>query len=97
MSTVSFLRSRVVLIALWCVLGLSLWNALLDLYVSRGAREFLQLKAEAQLGLGPEPSMAEVMRRTRNDGLWAASFWACLVIAGGAATVFLIGQNRQNR
>jgi hypothetical protein len=74
---------------LWLVLGLGLWNAIFDLYVSRGAREFLQLRAEADLGLVPAPSMADVMRRTRNDGLWAASFWALGVTAAGVTTVYV--------
>ena len=82
-------RSPLVLVALWLVLGLSLWNAVFDLYVSRGAREFLQLRAEAALGLVPAPSMTEVMRRTRNDGLWAASFWTIVVTGAGVATVVL--------
>jgi hypothetical protein len=82
-------RSPLVLVALWLVLGVSLWNAVFDLYVSRGAREFLQLRAEADLGLVPAPSMTEVMHRTRNDGLWAASFWAIVVTGAGVATVVL--------
>ena len=82
------LRSRRVIVVLWFVLGLSLWNAVFDLYVSRGAREFLQLRGEADLGLVPAPSMADVMRRTRNDGLWAASFWALLVTGAGVTTLY---------
>ena len=35
------------------------------------------------------PSMAGVMRRTRNDGLWAASFWAFLVTGAGVTTLYL--------
>jgi hypothetical protein len=84
-----FLRSSRVLLLLWLVLGVSLWNAIFDLYVSRGAREFLQLRAEADLGLVPAPSMADVMRRTRNDGLWAASFWALVVMGAGVVTLYL--------
>ena len=82
-------RSPRVLVALWLVLGVSLWNAIFDLYVSRGAREFLQLRAEADLGLVATPLMTEVMHRTRNDGLWAASFWAILVTGAGVTTLVL--------
>jgi len=90
-------RSSRLLIALWLVLGFSLWNSILDLYVSRGAREFLELRAEADLGLVPPPSMAGVMRRTRNDGLWAASFWAVIVTGAGIVTVVLGGKGTPRR
>ena len=88
-------RSRAFFVALWMVLGFSLWNAILDLYVSRGAREFLELRAEADLGLVPAPSMTEVMRRTRNDGLLAATFWAVLVTGAGVVTVVLAGKRTE--
>jgi hypothetical protein len=69
-----------VLLLLWLALSVAVWNVIFDLYVSRGAREYLQLQAEFQLGLGPEPAMAEVMRRNTRDGLWGASLWGGLVL-----------------
>lgn len=78
--------SRSVLLLLWLALSVAVWNVIFDLYVSRGAREYLQLQAEFQLGLGPEPAMAEVMRRNTRDGLWGATLWGGLVLVAGLGT-----------
>ena len=72
---------------LWLVVGIALWNGIFDLYVSRGAREYLQLRAEADLGLVPAPSMPEVMARAERMGLIAATLWAGAVVAGGWLTL----------
>jgi hypothetical protein len=70
----------------WLVLSGAVWNGFFDLYVSRGAREYLQLQAEFQLGLGAEPAMAEVMQRARRDGAWGASLWALAILSAGVGT-----------
>ena len=55
-------RKRTALLAFgWALVAVVLWNVLFDLYVSRGAREYLQLRAEFDLGLVAQPSMAEVI------------------------------------
>jgi hypothetical protein len=72
---------------LWLLLGVAVWNGFFDLYVSRGAREYLQLAAEAELGRGPIPLMAEVMARARHDGAIAASLWAVVIVAAGWLTI----------
>ena len=74
---------------LWMVVAGAVWNGFFDLYVSRGAREYLQLRAEFELGRGPAPAMAEVMARASRDGVWGASMWAIFVLAAGWATIAL--------
>ena len=71
----------------WVLFTAVVWNGFFDLYVSRGAREYLQLQAEFELGRGPAPAMDEVMARATRDGAWGASFWAALVLAAGWATM----------
>ena len=73
--------------ALWLLIAVAVWNGFFDLYVSRGAREYLQLQAEFELGRGPAPAMAEVMARASRDGVWGASMWAAVVLAAGWATL----------
>ena len=73
--------------ALWIVLGVAIWNAFFDLYVSRGAREYLQKQLEYETGRGPQPSMDAVMRQSTRDGLVMSSVWAGLVVAGGLGTL----------
>ena len=83
-------------VVLWLVLGAAVWNGFFDLYVSRGAREYGQLRVEHELGRGPEPDMKEVMGRAQRDGAVAATLWTVLVIAAGAGT-FVMGQKWQRR
>ena len=74
----------------WLVLAIALWNGVFDLYISRGAREYLQKQAEFELGRGPEPAMAAVMASARRDGLIMASAWAAIVFAAGCATIWVV-------
>ena len=71
----------------WFLLSVAVWNGFFDLYVSRGAREYLQLQAEFELGRGPAPVMSEVMARASRDGVRGASMWAAVVLAAGWVTV----------
>lgn len=77
------------LVALWIIVGIAVWNGVFDLYVSRGAREYGQKAAEADLGLAPHVTMADVMNNARHDGLVAASLWAVTVAGCGLATIWL--------
>lgn len=88
--------TRRTLAVLWLVVGIALWNGIFDLYVSRGAREYLQLRAESELGLVPAPSMTEVMARAERLGLIAATLWAGAVVASGWLTIRLVSRP-QNR
>lgn len=82
---------------LWLVVGIALWNGIFDLYVSRGAREYLQLQAQSELGIVPQPSMAVVMARAERMGLIAATLWATAVVAGGWITIRLVSKSRNDR
>jgi hypothetical protein len=76
-----------VLVLLWLVLGVFVWNAFFDLYIIDGTQHYLREQAEFQLGLGPEPSMTEIMDEARHRGLVRASVWAAIVVAAGWMTV----------
>lgn len=76
-------------VLVWLAIGAAVWNGFYDLYVSRGAREYLQFEAEAALGRRPMPSMVHVMEANQRDGATAATCWACLVIGAGLGTAYL--------
>ena len=76
---------------LWLVIGLVIFNAFFDLYVSRGAREYLQKRAEYELRGGPEPQMDAVMAQSTRDGWIMSSVWTGLVVAAGLGSVFIKG------
>lgn len=75
------------LAVLWLVIAVFVWNALFDLYVSRGAREYLQLLAESELGRISRPDMTQVMDQAKNMGIQGASIWAAIILAAGWATI----------
>jgi hypothetical protein len=87
--------TRRTIAVLWLIVGIALWNGIFDLYVSRGAREYLQLRAESELGLVPQPSMPEVMARAERMGLIAATLWSVAVVAGGWLTIRLTSTSRR--
>ena len=86
--------TRRTIAVLWLVVGFALWNGVFDLYVSRGAREYLQLRAESELGLVPQPSMAVVMARAERMGLVAATLWATAIVALGWTTIGVLSKSR---
>ena len=75
-------------VVLWLVLGAAVWNGFFDLYVSRGAREYGQLRVEHEVGRAPEPDMKEVMGRAQRDGVIGASLWSVLIVGAGLGTLF---------
>lgn len=75
---------------LWLVLGVAVWNGFFDLYVSRGAREYGQLRVEHERDRQPEPDMAAIMSRAQHDGVIAASMWALLIVGAGWGTMWLV-------
>ena len=79
--------SRRVGLALWLIVGVAVWSEIFDLQVANGAREYLQLQAEFELGRVPRPSMTEVMDRAKHRAAISASIWASLVAVCGGVTV----------
>jgi len=78
------------LAGLWLVVGVVLWNAFFDLYIARGAQQYLQAKAEYDLGVGPPIEMHVKMREVRRHGALMSSVWAGLVVACGWGTIWLM-------
>ena len=72
---------------LWLLVGLAVFNAFFDLYVSRGAREYLQKRAEYELRGGAEPLMDAVMAQSTRDAWTMSTIWAGLVVAAGWGTL----------
>ena len=82
---------------LWLVVGVLLWNGIFDLYVSRGVREYLQLRAEAEHAATVAPVMADVMARATRMGAVAASLWAGAIVACGWLTIAVAGRSVRRR
>ena len=85
-----------VIAGLWLVVGIAVWNGFFDLYVSRGAREYAQLRLEHDLKIGPEPNMNEVMARNTRAGVWASTAWASGIVICGWATMWYARRPRRD-
>jgi hypothetical protein len=72
---------------LWLLVGLAVFNAFFDLYVSRGAREYLQKRAEYELRGGAEPRIDTVMAQSTRDAWTMSTIWAGLIVAAGWGTL----------
>jgi len=81
---------------LWLLLGVAVWNGFYDLYVSRGAREYGQLRVEAERDRGAEPDMQQVMSRAKRDGARSATIWATLIILAGWGTLWVTRQRSRS-
>jgi hypothetical protein len=79
--------SRRLMAVLWLVIGIAVFNAFFDLYVSRGAREYLQTRAEYELRGGAEPGMDVVMAQSVRDGWIMSTIWTGLIVGAGWTTL----------
>ena len=84
----------IALAGLWLILGFLLWNAFFDLYIIDGTQHYLREQAEFQLGLGPEPSMVEIMAEARHRGLVRSTLWAASVVGLGWMTILMAAGRR---
>lgn len=89
------MRPARILAIFWVVLGVAIWNGFFDLYVSRGAREYGQLRVEAERDGTPAPDMTQIMDRAKRDGVQMATMWAVLVVAGGWATLWVAARTKR--
>ena len=88
------MRART-LVILWLALGVALWCGVFDIYVSRGATDYLRAQAEYELTRHSDPPpMAVVMGRAKRAGGLAATLWAGAVVGLGWATIRLRGGAR---
>jgi len=88
--------SRRALAVLWLVLGIAVWSGFYDIYVSRGAHEYLQKMREHELGRGPNPDMIGVMADAQRAGVQAATIWATIIVGAGWGTIILMRRQRES-
>ena len=86
------MRTKVLAI-LWLLMGIAVWCGMFDLYMARGADNYLWRQAQHQLGfIQFEPSMTAMMADAKRQGAIMASIWAALVTGFGWVTVWLLSR-----
>lgn len=79
--------SRRLLLTAWAVLGAALWNAVFEMMVVRGVKDYL-LRAElATAGLGPATAIREMMDPAIRHAAGVATIWTCLVWLAASLTI----------
>ena len=74
-------------LGLWIVLGVVVWNALYDLRITLGVRDYLLQQALFEAGRGPAITISDAMRDTVRDAVLVATLWASIILAAGLWTV----------
>ena len=78
---------RRLLVIGWGILGIALWNALFEMMVVRGVKDYLLRAQLFAAGHGPETSIREVMDPAIHHAAWVASTWTLIVWVAAALTV----------
>jgi hypothetical protein len=81
------MRSQRRAVALWLVLGAGLWNAIFEMLVVRGVKEYLFRAALFDAGRGPLTPIRQVMDPAIFDATWVATLWTSIVVLAGLLTI----------
>ncbi len=87
---IRFSRPRRLATALWVLLAVVVWNALYDLRITLGIRDYLLTTALHEAGRGPAVVMSDAMHATVTDAVFVASLWGGIIVIVGLGTVRLL-------
>ncbi len=86
------MRSQRIALGLWLVLALALWNAIFEMMVVRGVKEYLFRAALFDAGRGPLTSIRQIMDPAIFDATWIASLWTSVVLLLALVTIRLLSK-----
>lgn len=76
--------------SLWLLVAVVAWNAVYDLRITLGVREYLLDVALHESGGAPAILMVDAMRVTVRDAVMMASLWASVILLAAAGTIRLL-------
>ena len=79
-------RQRVA-VAVWVVLAAALWNAIFEMMVIRGVKEYLFRAALHDAGRRPFTPIASVMDPAIFNATWVATLWTSVILLAAAVTI----------
>ena len=80
-------RRERVLVGLWSVLAVALWNGVYDMTLGVGIKEYLFRSVLHEAGRGPRVAVATVLDPFIFDAVWVSTFWASLVMLACLVTI----------
>jgi hypothetical protein len=81
-------RQRIA-VGVWVVLTVALWNAIFEMMVVRGVKEYLFRAALHDAGRRPFTPIADVMDPAIFHATWVATLWASIVLLAALLTIRL--------
>ena len=87
-------RQRVA-VAVWVVLAAALWNAIFEMMVIRGVKEYLFRAALHDAGRRPFTPIASVMDPAIFNATWVATLWTSVILLAAALTIRMSRPRRE--
>lgn len=79
-------RDRI-LVVVWVVLSVALWNAIFEMLVMQGVKQYLFRAAMHDAGRAPFVAIGEVMDPMIYHGTWVATMWTSIVLLAAMLTL----------
>ena len=89
-------RRERVLVGLWLVLAIALWNGVYDMTLGVGIKEYLFRSVLHEAGRGPRVAIAAVLDPFVFDAVWVSTFWASLIMLAGLVTIRAMRRSGQS-
>lgn len=80
-------RRQRVAVAVWIVVAVALWNAIFEMMVIRGVKEYLFRAALHDAGRRPFTPIASVMDPAIFNATWVATLWTSVILLAAAVTI----------
>ena len=85
-------RRQRVAVAAWVVLAIALWNAIFEMMVVRGVKEYLFRAALHDAGRRRFTPIAEVMDPAIYHATWVATLWTSVILLAALLTIRLLAR-----
>ena len=85
-------RRQRILIGVWIVLAVALWNALFEMMVVRGVKQYLFQAALHDAGRRPFARIADVMDPAIYNATWVATLWTSVILLAALTTIRLLAR-----
>ena len=79
-------RDRV-LVVVWVVLAIALWNAIFEMLVDQGVKQYLFRAALHEAGRAPFVAIPAVMDAAIYRATWVATMWTSIVLLAAMLTL----------
>jgi uncharacterized membrane protein SpoIIM required for sporulation len=87
-------RRERVLVVVWIIIGIVVWNGVYDFVMFRGVQAYLFRNALHELGRAPDSPMKLFMDNVIYDAVWIATLWSGAILLAGLLTIRSLSRAR---